>query len=46
MAKDNLNNNPYSKAHFKTMKYKPGYPQEGLKFLEEARKWITNFFIY
>ncbi|MDZ4957186.1 DDE-type integrase/transposase/recombinase, partial [Clostridium perfringens] len=25
------NDNPYSEAHFKTMKYRPGYPQDGFK---------------
>lgn len=37
------NDNPYSEAHFKTMKYRPGYPQEGFKSLEEAREWVAKF---
>ena len=37
------NDNPYSEAHFKTMKYRAGYPQDGFKSLEEAREWVAKF---
>lgn len=37
------NDNPYSEAHFKTMKYRPGYPSEGFRNIEEAREWVYKF---
>lgn len=37
------NDNPYSEALFKTMKYRPKYPFNGFKSLEEARKWVDKF---
>lgn len=37
------NDNPFSEAHFKTMKYRPGYPKDGFATLEEAREWVSNF---
>ena len=37
------NDNPYSEALFKTMKYRPKYPFKGFKSLEEARKWVEKF---
>ena len=37
------NDNPYSEALFKTMKYRPKYPFKGFKGLEEARKWVDKF---
>ena len=37
------NDNPYSEALFKTMKYRPKYPFKGFKDLEEARKWVGKF---
>ena len=37
------NDNPYSEALFKTMKYRPKYPFKGFKSLEEARKWVDKF---
>ena len=37
------NDNPYSEAHFKTMKYKASYPQDGFKSLEEACEWVAKF---
>lgn len=37
------NDNPYSEALFKTMKYRPEYPSKGFSSLEEARKWTQSF---
>lgn len=37
------NDNPYSEALFKTMKYLPEYPNNGFATLEEARKWANKF---
>ena len=37
------NDNPYLEALFKTMKYRPKYPFNGFKSLEEARKWVEKF---
>lgn len=37
------NDNLFSEAHFKTLKYRPGYPQDGFKTIEEARKWVLTF---
>src|SRR5437867_8202979 len=36
------NDNPYSEAQFKTMKYGPSYP-ERFGSLEEAQAWVTTF---
>lgn len=37
------NDNPFSEAQFKTMKYRPAYP-ERFGCLEDARLWATQFF--
>jgi len=37
------NDNPYSEAQFKTMKYRPGYPDR-FGSLQDARTWARNFF--
>ena len=37
------NDNPYSEALFKTMKYRPKYPFKGFSNLDEARKWVAKF---
>jgi putative transposase len=37
------NDNPYSEALFKTMKYRPKYPFKGFTSLEEARRWVDKF---
>ena len=37
------NDNPFSEAQFKTMKYRPGYPKDGFASIEEAREWVSNF---
>ena len=35
--------NPYSEALFKTLKYHPGYPDKPFDSLEDARKWVLGF---
>ena len=35
--------NPYSEAQFKTMKYRPDYP-DYFGCLEDARAWVRDFF--
>jgi len=35
--------NPYSEAHFKTLKYRPDYPDR-FGCLEDARSWAQEFF--
>ena len=37
------NDNPFSEAHFKTMKYRPDYPDR-FGCLEDARDWPRGFF--
>jgi len=37
------NDNPFSEAQFKTMKYRPDYP-ERFGCLEDAREWASAFF--
>ncbi len=35
--------NPYSEALFKTLKYHPAFPDKPFDSLEEARTWVTSF---
>ena len=35
--------NPYSEALFRTVKYRPDYPYRGFESLEEARLWVLEF---
>ncbi len=37
------NDNPYSEAMFRTLKYRPEFPQKGFASLKEARKWAQQF---
>lgn len=37
------NDNPYSEAHFKTLKYRPGYPDR-FGSIQDARQWAGDFF--
>jgi putative transposase len=37
------NDNPYSEAQFRTLKYRPGYPQR-FGCLQDARNWSRAFF--
>jgi transposase InsO family protein len=35
--------NPYSEALFRTLKYRPEYPDKPFESLEEARAWVQSF---
>lgn len=35
--------NPYSEALFKTLKYRPSYPDSAFGGLDEAREWVRRF---
>lgn len=35
--------NPYSEALFRTLKYRPGYPSEPFDTLEDATTWMAGF---
>jgi len=35
--------NPYSEALFKTLKYHPGFPDKPFDSLEQAREWVAGF---
>jgi len=37
------NDNPFSEAMFRTLKYRPNFPRKGFKTIEEARKWALEF---
>jgi len=37
------NDNPYSEALFKTLKYRPDYPVRPFAELTQARHWVTGF---
>lgn len=37
------NDNPYSEALFRTLKYRPVYPNSGFASISEARKWVADF---
>lgn len=37
------NDNPYSEALFKTLKYRPNWPPSGFKSLDNARDWVNEF---
>jgi transposase InsO family protein len=37
------NDNAYSEAMFKTLKYHPGFPDKPFDTLEEARQWVAGF---
>ena len=37
------NDNPYSESLFKTMKYRPSYPQRAFETLLAARQWVGQF---
>jgi transposase InsO family protein len=37
------NDNAYSEALFKTLKYVPGYPTKPFEDLEQARQWVMQF---
>jgi len=37
------NDNPFSESHFKTLKYRQGYPGH-FESIEQAHLWVTEFF--
>lgn len=37
------NDNPYSEALFRTLKYVPGYPKQPFACIEDARQWVQRF---
>ena len=37
------NDNPYSEALFRTVKYHPRWPSEGFMHLDDARLWVKEF---
>ena len=37
------NDNAYSEALFKTLKYHTGYPDKPFESIEQARKWVSGF---
>jgi len=37
------NDNPYSEALFKTLKYKPGYPVKPFESIDKSRDWVLSF---
>ena len=37
------NDNPYSESLFRTLKYRPEYPEKGFSDLTAARVWMSNF---
>ena len=37
------NDNPYSEALFRTLKYRPQWPSKGVNSLTETREWVDKF---
>jgi len=37
------NDNPYSESLFRTLKYRPDYPDNPFDTLEDARRWVAGF---
>lgn len=40
------NDNPFSEALFKTLKYRPSYPDGAFASLEEAHEWVSRFVLW
>jgi putative transposase len=40
------NDNAYSEALFKTLKYVPRYPEQSFGPLDEAREWVNQFVLW
>jgi len=36
------NDNPYSESMFRTLKYRPEYPEKGFESIQSARDWVTQ----
>jgi putative transposase len=37
------NDNPYSESLFKTMKYRPSYPERAFESIDQAKEWVEAF---
>lgn len=37
------NDNPYSESLFKTLKYRPSYPDSAFSGIDQARQWVGHF---
>jgi putative transposase len=37
------NDNAYSESLFKTLKFRPGFPANGFKTIQDARDWVLKF---
>ena len=37
------NDNPYSESLFRTLKYRPEYPEKAFEDLSAARQWVNGF---
>jgi len=37
------NDNPYSESLFKTLKYRPSYPDSAFSGIDQAREWVRRF---
>jgi transposase InsO family protein len=37
------NDNAYSESLFKTLKFRPGFPVNGFKTIQDARDWVLQF---
>jgi hypothetical protein len=37
------NDNAYSESLFKTLKFRPGFPVNGFKTIQDARNWVLKF---
>jgi|SRR5699024_206703 len=37
------NDNAFSEALFKTLKFRPGFPVNGFQTIEQARDWVLSF---
>ncbi|MER2494400.1 integrase core domain-containing protein, partial [Catenovulum sediminis] len=37
------NDNPYSESLFKTLKYRPEYPEKAFESITTARAWVSGF---
>lgn len=38
--------NPYSEALFRTLKYRPGFPNRPFHDIQEARDWVSSFVVW
>ena len=38
--------NPYSESLFKTLKYRPSYPDSAFSGIDEAREWVNHFVLW